>query len=282
MATATLAAPARRGRRRGDEPADRPSAARRVRGATDRSAGSTPPAASRCALGARRPPHRDGAAVMPGTGVPRDRARGVARPRGGRRPVEIRDIAFLAPLAVAAGEERTLRVEVRAPRRRLRVRGEERRRGRAARARRARSLRESAPRPPAIAALESVCTRDRARRRGKALAHLAGITAPLRPALGDAAERRLTAGTRRSRGSALEPAFAADVDEQRAAPCPARRRDRLGAPAHRRLRRRARPLRAARLRARARPRAARRFDREPRALPRRRTRSRAKRRPSTS
>lgn len=154
----------------------------------------------------------DGTAVLPGTAY-LEIARAAWRDLADRRPVEIRDVAFLAPLAVAAGEERTLRVELlrrgdgyefevkSGDEGMLHVRGS------------LAPLRTSAPRPPAIAALESVCTRDRREGHGAALATSQESQLRFGPRWATLRSVGFGQGEAIAR-LALDPAFTADLDAQ--------------------------------------------------------------------
>jgi acyl transferase domain-containing protein len=154
----------------------------------------------------------EGVAVMPGTAY-LEIARAAWRDLAGARPVEIRDVAFLAPLVVTGAESRRVSVEVlrrddgyefevkSGPDATLHARGV------------LTPLREDPARPPAITALEAVCTGDLREARGEALAPSQGSQLRFGPRW--ATLRRVGFGQGEAIARlALAPEFAADVEQQ--------------------------------------------------------------------
>lgn len=154
----------------------------------------------------------DGVAVMPGTAY-LEIARAAWSDLAGTRPMEIRDVAFLAPLTVAADASCSVSVEV--------LRRDEgyefEVKSGADATLHARGvltmLREGPLRPPAITALETVCTRELREAQGDALAPSQGAQLRFGPRW--ATLRRVGFGHDEAIARlALAPAFTGDVEQQ--------------------------------------------------------------------
>ena len=213
---------------------------------------------------------RGGDALIPGTGYLEIIRAAAARRHAAARPVELRDVFFLSPFVVGAGEVRTLKVKY--DRAAVERRGLQRRRGR---------RRTSRPRSRTVDADADARARPRRGPRAGARARRASSTAtPISrswtsgPA-GGACARSSTATARRSSPPSMPDAFVAELAEPVAAPGRARHGHRQRPGADPRLRAGRDVLRAVLLRPGARARPAAGARRQPRPPARRR-------RPTTS